>query len=444
MQSEQSAPLLENILLALGNKVPTTVTAEAVAEELQRYLDYGVPAEQARAAILRHHGVSPGAAPTGSGNNSSTPRKTLADLQPNESFANLLVRFVTVNEKEIVVKGEKRKIQYGILGDESMTRPFTAWRLLSVKKGDVVKVVGAYTREYQGEAEVQFGDRVSIEPADPSSLPAAPAARTLKVGDLSAGMSNLAITARILSVAPRPVTVQGAAKTVWSGVLADDTGKVGFTSWHDFGLKDGQAVKIAGAYTRSFRGAPQFTFDEKATLEILPDDQAPTLGEIQAAGPTPLADLYLGGGALDVVVEATLVEVRPNSGLVLRCSECKRTLQTGACLQHGKQPGVADLRIKAVLDDGTGAVNAIFGREQTEALLGKSLAECQKIAKDAMSNDVVEGELKAKLLARPLRARGNVLVDEFGPTLLVQESSFIHRDLAAAAEALLAELEEAA
>jgi replication factor A1 len=325
-----------------------------------------------------------------------------------------------------------------------MTRPFTAWKTLSVKRGDVVKVVGAYTREYQGEPEVQFGDRVHLEPADPWSLPAAPAPRTLKVGDLAAGMSNVAVTARILSVGPRAVTVQGASKTVWSGVLADDTGKVGFTSWHDFGLKDGQAVRIAGAYTRSFRGAPQFTFDEKATLEVLADDKAPTLGEIQSAGPVPLADLYLGGGMLDAVVEATLVEVRPNSGLVMRCSECKRTLQAGACLQHGKQKGVADLRIKAVLDDGTGAVNAIFGREQTEALLGKTLDECLQIAKDAMSTDVVETELKQKLLARPLRARGNVLVDEFGPTLLVQESSFVHRDLAAAAEALLAELEEAA
>jgi len=439
MQSNQSAPILDDILLALGNKVPSVVTAEAVAEELQRYLDYGVPPAQARATILRHYGVQAargGAAPSGG-------RKALADLLPNESFVTLHVRIVAINEKEILVKGEKRRIQYGILGDESMTRPFTAWKPIEAKKGDVFKIVGAYAKEYQGGAEVQLGDRAVLEAADADSLPAVPAARTVKVGDLAAGQSNVALVARILNVAPRPVTVQGVQKTVWSGVLADDTGKVGFTSWTDFQLKDGQAVRVAGGYVRSFRGAPQFTFDEKATVETLPDSQAPSLQEIAQAGPVPLADLYLGSGALDAVVEATLVEVRPNSGLVMRCPECKRTLQATACLEHGKVTGQPDVRIKAVLDDGTGAINAIFGRETTEALMGKSVDDCVKIAKDAMSTEVVETELKHKVLARPLRCRGNVVVDEFGPTLIVQEAAFLQRDLAAAAEALLAELEEA-
>src|SRR3989338_8879704 len=148
MHSEQSAPMLESILQALGSKVGTEVTADALGEELQRYLDYGVPPEQARAAILRHYGVQ---APR----NDTSGRRTLADLKPSEPFVNLLVRVVAINEKEILVKGEKRRIQYGILGDESMTRPFTAWKPIPAKKGDVVKITGAYTKEYQGEAEVQ-------------------------------------------------------------------------------------------------------------------------------------------------------------------------------------------------------------------------------------------------------------------------------------------------
>jgi replication factor A1 len=439
MQSNQSAPLLEDILLALGDKVGTTVTAEEVRKELQRYLDYGVPPAQARTTILRHYGVG-GGAPAA---NAGSSRKTLAELRPNESFVNLLVRIVTIHDKEILVKGEKRTIQYGILGDESMTRSFTAWKPVQVQKGDVVKVIGAYTREYQGNVEVQLGDRVILESAPADSVPAAPAPRTLKVHDLAAGQSNVGVAARVLNVAPRSVTVQGTAKTVWSGILADDTGKVGFTSWHDFGLREGQALRIQGGYVRSFRGAPQFTFDEKATVEPLADDAVASTQEIESAGPTPVAELYLGSGALDVVIEATLVEVRPNSGLVYRCPECKRTLQGDACLQHGKVQGQADLRIKAVLDDGTGAINAVLGREITQALLGKSIDEATRMAKDAMTPDVVEAEVKAKVLARPLRCRGNVVVDDFGPTLLVHEAAFLQRDLASAAEALLAELEEA-
>lgn len=439
MQSNQSAPMLDEILQALGEKAGTA-KADQVAEELQRYLDYGVPPQQAKSTILRHHGVQ-GATRDATG---ASPRVTLQDLKPNDPNVTLLVRVVTINEKEITVKGEKRRIQYGIFGDETMTRPFTAWKPITAAKGDVLRIKGAYTREYQGEPEVQLGDRVNIEPGDESLVPKTPTLRPLKVADLGPGMSNIEISARILNVAPRKVAVQGVEKTVWSGVLADGTGKCGFTSWHDFKLKDGQAVKVKGGYVREFRSQPQFTFDEKATLEVLADTAVPSLAEIANAAPVPLADLYLGGGALDVTVEATLVEVRPGSGLVLRCNECKRTLSAGACRLHGKQVGVNDLRIKAVLDDGTGAVNAIIGRETTEALLGRTLDEALKAAKDAGTPEVIERDLKAKLLGRPLRARGNVLVDEFGPSLLVQEASLVQRDLAAAAEALLAELEGAA
>lgn len=434
MHSQQSAPILEEILRALGDKVGRDVTAAALEEELQRYLDYGVPPDQAKSTILRNYGAAGTAA---------TPRRTLQDLHPNENSVDLLVRLVTVNEKEITVKGEKRRIQYGIMQDETMSRPFTAWKPLTATKGQVVKVSNAYTREYQGAAEIQLGDRSVVEPGDDAAVPSMPVLRTAKIEALGPGMSNLELAVRVLDVSPRTVTVEGKEKTVWSGVLADGTGKAGFTSWHDFKLQPGQAVRIRGGYVRTFRGAPQFTFDEKATLETLADDAVPSIAEIAGAAPTPLADLYTGAGALDVVVEATLIEVRPGSGLVQRCTECKRTLAEGACRVHGKVKGRTDLRIKAVLDDGTGAMSAIIGRETTEALYGKTLDECEKAAKDAMSPDVVEREMRAKLVGRPVRARGNVVVDDFGPTLLVQEAGLLQRDLAAAAEALLAELEGA-
>lgn len=439
MQSQPSAPLRDEILLALKDKIGTTLTVEALEEELQRYLDYGVPPEQARAAILRHYGAPP---PQTAGG--SSERRTLAELKPNESFVNLLVRVVAINEKEITARGEKKRIQYGILGDESMTRPFTAWKPIEAQKGQVVKIQGAYTKEYQGGAEVQLGDRAVLEVAADESVPKTPAPRTVKVAELASGMSNVELAARVLSVTPRSVTVQGTPKTVWSGILADATGKVGFTSWTDFGLKDGQAIRVRGGYVRSFRNTPQYTFDEKAALERLAEDALPPTSALEHAGPIALAELYVGGGALDVTVEATLLEVRPGSGLVLRCPQCKRVVEGDSCRLHGKVEGNPDLRIKGVLDDGTGAVSAIFDRPTTETILGKTLSECQALAKDAGDAHAVEAELKAKLLARPLRVRGNVVVDDFGPTLLVKEAQPLHRDLAAAAEALLAELEGAA
>ena len=34
----------------------------------------------------------------------------------------------------------------------------------------------------------------------------------------------------------REVVVRGENRTVWSGILADDTGKIQYSAWKDFGL----------------------------------------------------------------------------------------------------------------------------------------------------------------------------------------------------------------
>lgn len=436
MPSQTAAPLLDEIIRALGDKVGTEVSTETLEEELNRYLEYKVPPEQARNTILRHYGVQPP--------RPGTQRVPLADLQPNDPFVNLLVRVVSLNEKEITVRGESRRIQYGIFGDETMSRPFTAWKALEAQKGDVLRIVGAYTKEFQGEPQINLGDRCLVERADAEALPRGPSlARALRVNELRPGMSNVEITARVISVAPRQVTVQGVGKTVWSGLLGDATGKAEFSSWHDHHLAEGAVVRVKGGYVRGWRGLPQFTFDEKATVEPA-TDELPSASEIQQAGPIPLADLFLGGGQLDITVEATLVEIRPGSGLVRRCPECKRVTTNDECRLHGKVAAAPDLRVKGVLDDGTGAINVILGRELTEALTSRTLAEYEQMAKEALTTEVVDQEFKSKLAARLLRVRGNVLVDEFGPMLLAREAALVHRDLAAAAEALLGDLEGAA
>lgn len=440
MPEQQSASLEDEILEALKDKLGPDLTADSVRQEFRRYLDYGVPAAQAQAAILRSHGVTP----QGAIRPESQDRVTLADVQPGASYVNLLVRVVSINDKEITVRGEPKKIQYGIFGDETTTRAFTAWAPIAAKKGDVLRVKGAYTREYQGQTEIHLGDRVQLETAPEDAVPSSPAPRTLKVKDLSPGMSNVELTFRVLSIESREVTARGEQKTVWSGVLGDETGKAGFSSWHDFGLKAGQALKVKGGYVRSFRSTPQYTFDERCEVETLDAGAVASADAIRDAPPVALAELYDGGGALDVTVEASLVEVRPGSGLVHRCPECRRALLDGSCREHGTQEGTPDVRIKAVLDDGTGAVQTIFNRETTEALFGKTLDECRRMARDGGGDHVVEAELRNRLVGRPIRARGNVLVDEYGPTLIVQDASLVQRDLTAAAEALLAELEGAA
>ena len=423
MQAIDLAPHLEALKRALGTKLPSDVSEQDLRDEFAKYLEYGVPVDQAIKTILRHHGV---AAPATSRAGSSPPvteRLPVAQLPPTSPSVILKARLLTINTKTVSARGEQKEIVWGLLGDESGSIPYTSWRPLEgLQKGDVIQVEGAYTKEYQGKPQVNFGDRTKITKLDDSELPRQVVeVRDVPLAELREGLRGLRVTGRVLSVAPRQVTVQGTLKTVWGGILADASGQVEFSSWHDHGLKAGEAYTIEGGYVRAFRGQPQYTFDQDAKVgpaaTPVPDATA-----LSVRPPTQLAQVIERGGGSDLTVVATLLEVRPGSGLVLRCATpgCTRVLTAGQCRIHNRVEGNPDLRVKAVLDDGTGAVSMIVGRELTEGLLGKTLAQCVEEAKAAFRPEVIQDQLREKLTGRVFQVKGNAMSDEYGIMLITR------------------------
>lgn len=423
MQAIDLAPHIEALKRALGTKIGSEVTEQDLRDEFAKYLEYGVPVDQALKTILRHHGVQTPAANRQGSSPPVTERLPVAQLPPTSPSVIVKARLLTINTKSVNARGEQKDIVWGLLGDESGSIPYTSWRPLEgLQKGDVLLIEGAYTKEYQGKPQVNLGDRTKITKLDDSELPKAPVeARDIPLAQLREGLRGIRVTGRVLSVAPRQVNVQGTPKTVWGGTLADASGQVEFSSWHDHGLKPGEAYTIEGGYVRAFRGQPQYTFDADAKVgpaaSPVPDGAA-----LAVRPPTPLAQVIERGGGSDLTVVGTLLEVRPGSGLVVRCSTqgCSRVLTAGQCRLHNRVEGTPDLRIKAVLDDGTGAISMIVGRELTEQVLGKTLAQCVEEAKAAFRPEVVQDQLKEKVTGRVFQVRGNAMSDEYGPMLIVR------------------------
>ncbi|MCI4371964.1 MAG: hypothetical protein L3J78_04875 [Thermoplasmata archaeon] len=442
---EELAPHVNDITRALGNKV----SEQEIERELSSYLNvYRVSLDTAKRSIVKKHGGNPTTLSIG-------VRKTLRELLPGEQSVNLLVRIVSVNEKDVNVEGGTKRILYGILGDPTATIPFTAWEPLSapLARGDVIRVQNAYTKEYRGQVQVNFGQRTAVAKEAPDALPefkpglgqpyvGKPTA--VRVLDLREGASNIAVTARILSVERREVEVDGAPKAVFSGVLADETGKTQFSAWKDFEIKDDEVLRIEGAYVKSWRGIPQISFDERATITRLKADLLPPASQLSLSPRMWIEDLADRGGGADVTVRGILIDLREGSGLVYRCPECRRVLRKGACRLHGEVKGEPDLRVKAVLDDGSGALTAVFDRELTEALLDKTLEACIAAAKEAMSTDIVRDELADRLVAQPIEARGNVTSDDYGLMMIVESAKMLKVDVQAEAREMLEGLEGSA
>lgn len=437
---DEMGPHVRDIVRALGDKV----SEQEVERELGNYLNvYRVSLDTAKRSIVKKHGGNPADLSLG-------VTRTVRELVPGDPSVSLLARIVSVNEKEIETEGGSKAILYGFLGDGTGTAPYTVWNPegLALAKGDVVRIQNAYTKEFKGRVEVHLGNRAVVSKEDGDLLPAVEArsavpsgpATPAKVVDLKEGLSNIGLTARVLAVETREVKVSGEGKTVYSGVLADETGKVQFSAWKDFDLHEGDVLRIEGGYVKSWRGIPQLSFDDRANVAKLAADAVPPASELSQSPRMWIEDLAERGGGVDVTVRGILIDIKDGSGLVYRCPECRRVLRKNVCRIHGEVQGTSDLRVKAVVDDGSGAITAVFGKELTELLLEKTMDEAIAQAKEAMDQEVVRDELADLLIAQPVEVRGNVTSDDYGLMMIVDTARVLRVDVQEEARAMLEEL----
>jgi replication factor A1 len=430
MALEDLASHIEDIKKSINTETEK-IDQKEIEKELEKFLEYGVPIDQAKKTIIKKYGGE-----IILNNQINNDRILISDLKPNKQNVNLLCRVISINPKEIQVKGENRKIFYGIIGDESGTIPFTAWNNIEVEKDDVIEISNAYTREWQGNIQLNFGDRVNIEKTDKNKLP--PEAfkpKKVKVNELRSGLGSVDITALIIDINEREVNVNGENKVVFSGILGDETGKAQFTSWFDFKIKTGLTYQIIGGYVKSWKGIPQLTFDENSTVKKLNKD---TIKEDKIISKKmEIQELIKKKGAIDISTEGTIIEIKRGSGIITRCSKCNRSLRDNECTLHGKDKGKKDFRLKLIIDDGTGSINIILNKEIAEKILDKTMKDYQQMNEDETIKDITK-----KIFSQRIQVIGNALTDDFGTTIIAKDAEKIIIDIKEISEKILQDLED--
>jgi len=437
MEDEEISPHVDEIMEAVGDKA----TREQVFEELKKYLNtYRLNMPTAKRTIVKKLG----------GVSENFPAANLRKLEavgPGEMSVSFVGKLLSLNEKEIESQGNRKRIFYGLIGDETAVVPYTAWETASLKmeKGWVVSVRNAYSTEYQGRVQLNFGTRTGIKKDEETkisveAIPSSPA-KPVKIGDINENSGRVEVTGRILSIEKRIISGEKGPREIFSGMMADETGRIRFTIWGDARLKEDDVVKVNSAFAKAWKGIPQISFDEKAEITRIKGG-FPSAKDLSASKGVEISTLMEGAGAADVTVSGVILQIKEGSGLVFRCPECKRVLQKGTCRIHGKVEGVADLRIKAIVDDGTGALSVVMNRGITEELLEMGIDDCIEKAREVMDYDVVKGLVEEKLIAKPIEITGNVTVDEYGPMMIAQSARGMDLKVRDRAEKLLLELEE--
>ena len=134
-----------------------------------------------------------------------------------------------------------------------------------------------------------------------------------------------------------------------------------------------------------------------------------------------LTELVNSSSRVGISTSGTVVSVREDSGIIMRCSECRRVLRDGECSIHGKVESQQDVRLRLVIDNGEVTASLLINKDA--ALILTNTTE-DKMASDIQIDGKTEyvQSLRDYLLGRDIQVNGRTIVDEQGAMILADHA----------------------
>jgi len=331
----------------------------------------------------------------------------------------------------------------GRIADDTGSIGFLSWESFDHEVGSLLKIENAQVNVFRDTPEINIGSSSRIEIYHDSNFASAEdlVARSVsKIEDLRDGSRDVEIIVEIQKMIRRDFQGKdGESKSVWSGDVADPTGKCRTSMWEKppFDFESTPViVRIKGARVRAWQGVPDITVDNSSQIEVL---AAPPWGDdVDLANnfvSVTLDELASGASRVGISTQGTIVSIREDSGVIYRCPECRRVLRDGECATHGAQEGNKDVRLRLVLDNGKSTISLIVNKSATESLLGMNQEEISSNVSENGSMQFIQ-DLRERLLGRQLLANGRTIVDEQGAMLLSDDVELVESDSVLAASEL--------
>jgi replication factor A1 len=404
-----------------------------VKADLENLVSYSVPMDEAKQSLRRKYGDG-----SSSGGGGPTARD-LADVSTDDNSVTVTAVVLTAGTRSIRYQGEDQVIGEGELADESGVISYTAWEEFGLEPGQTVRIENAGVREWEGHPELNLGERTTVDQAEEAIEVSQEVGGDRDLVALAPGDRGVNVEAAVHEVETKVIDGRDGETEILSGVLADETTRLPVTDWdpHEE-IAAGESIRIENAFVREFRGAPAVNVSEYSTVSPLDRTVEPA----ESAPRYDVGTAVDSGGLFDVELVGNILSVREGSGLIERCPDCGRLAQNGQCRSHGAVETVDDLRVKAILDDGTGTVTVILGTDLTAELYGGDVEDAKDHARDAMDKEVVADAIRDAIVGREVRVRGSLSVDDYGAN--VEADTFVETedDPAERATALLAEVAE--
>jgi replication factor A1 len=407
------------------------VDKEEVKADLQNLIEYSVPIDEAKQSLRRKYGDA-------SSSSSAPSTADIADVTTDMGNVTITAKVLTVGKRSIRYQGNEQTIFEGELADETGKISYTAWNDFNLSAGQVITAGNAGVREWEGKPELNLGDSTNVAREETDLDVPYKVGGDSTLAEVTPGDRGVTLEVTLIEVENKVIDGRDGETEIKSGVVADESARLPFTDWEAREeVTEGATVRVNNVYVREFRGVPSINFSEFTTVEPLTRD----VDVNDSATRLSVREAVETGGAFDVEVLGNIVAVRDGSGLIQRCPECGRVVQKGQCRSHGQVDGQDDLRVKAIVDDGTGTVTAILDDELTADVYGGGLDKARQQARDAMDQEVVADSIRDTIVGHEYRVRGNLSVDDYGANLEASEFSETDDDPVDRAKALLTEVD---
>lgn len=331
----------------------------------------------------------------------------------------------------------------GRIADDTGAIGFLSWESFDHEIGSLLKIENASINVFRDTPEININSTTKIEIFHDANFASADdlvALSVSKIEDLRDGSRDVEIIVEIQKMIRRDFKGKdGEDKSVWSGDIADPTGRCRCSIWSEppFNFEEMPVVvRLRGVRVRAWQGIPDITIDDVSQIEVLAaapwgDGLDLTDNVVEVA----LTDLASGTSRVGVSTTGHVISIREDSGIISRCKECRRVLRDGVCATHGPQEGNTDVRLRMVLDDGESTISLILNKDATESLINMKQ---DQIAADIQENGTMSfvQSLRELMLGRQLKASGRTIVDEQGAMLLSDSAELIEIDSALVAAEL--------
>ena len=351
-----------------------------------------------------------------------------SDIQaiPKEGYICVVGRVLACRPDQIHRKDGSGSIDVvrGRIADDTGTIGFLSWEPFEHEVGTLLKIDGAQVRSFRDTPELNFGRTTRIEVfhdtnfADLETL--AESTKT-KISGLRDGSRDVDAIVQITEITKRTFERDGEEKFLWSGQIADPTGRCRISIWDALPFEETDlpvTMEIRGARVRAWQGIPDITVDNADQLTVLdtpPWDEGMDLANHSVD--VALTEVVSGPSRVGMKTNGLLVSVRDDSGFIMRCTECRRVLRDGACFDHGANEGTEDIRLRLVVDNDGATAAVLVNKDATLAAL-EMTHEDMKSKVDELGESGFVQLVREKMLGRRINVSGRSIVDEQGAMIL--------------------------